>query len=169
MVLTDASEADIPALMTWFLDARSTQEWGGWAFRYPFDEKTFREDIQLDQLDSFVVRSESGELIAFGQVRNKFGRGHLARLAVAPKYRGRGLGREFVDRLCQKAIGLCECSENSLFVARTNVAALRCYASLGFREAPYPKDDGTEQKTVFMTRGAATKREFDGSAATAQF
>jgi GNAT superfamily N-acetyltransferase len=102
MVLTNASDADIPDLMTWFYDARSTQEWGGWAFRYPFDEKTFREDIQLNELDSFVVRSESGELIAFGQVRNKFGRGHLARLAVAPKYRGRGLGRDLVSSLCQR-------------------------------------------------------------------
>jgi ribosomal protein S18 acetylase RimI-like enzyme len=152
MVLVNASDADIPDLMTWFRDARSTQEWGGWAFRYPFDDKTFREDIQLIELDSFVVRSESGELIAFGQVRNKFGRGHVARLAVAPKCRGRGLGRELVNSLCDKAIELFGCSENSLFVSKTNVAALRCYAGLGFREAPYPKDDGTEHKTLFMIR-----------------
>ena len=157
MVLTNASDADIPDLMTWFHDARSTQEWGGWAFRYPFDEKSFREDLQLNELDSFVVRDESGELIAFGQVRNKFGRGHLARLAVAPNYRGRGLGRDFVSSLCQKAIELFGCSENSMFVAKTNIAALRCYAGLGFCEAPYPKDDGTEQKTLFMIREVATK------------
>jgi ribosomal protein S18 acetylase RimI-like enzyme len=156
MVLTNASDADIPDLMTWFHDVRSTQEWGGWAFRYPFDEKTFREDIQLNALDSFVVRSESGELIAFGQVRNKFGRGHLARVAVAPKYRGRGLGRDLVSSLCQKAIELFGCSENSLFVSKNNVAALRCYTRLGFREAPYPKNDGMEHKTLFMIREIAS-------------
>ncbi len=152
MVLVNASDADIPDLMTWFGDARSTQEWGGWAFRYPFDDKTFREDVQLSELDSFVVRGESGGPIAFGQVRNKLGRGHIARLAVAPEHRGRGLGRELVNSLCEKAIELFGCSENSLFVSKTNVAALRCYAGLGFREAPYPKDDGTEHKTLFMIR-----------------
>ena len=152
MVLVRASDADIPELMTWFRDARSTREWGGWAFRYPFDDKTFREDVQLSELDSFVARGESGELIAFGQVRKKFGRGHIARLAVAPEHRGRGLGRELVHSLCEKAIVFFGCSENSLFVARTNAVALRCYAGLGFREAPYPKDDGTEHKTVFMIR-----------------
>jgi ribosomal protein S18 acetylase RimI-like enzyme len=152
MVLTNASDADIPDLMTWFHDARSTQEWGGWAFRYPFDDKTFREDVQLSELDSFAARSESGELIAFGQVRNKFGRGHVARLAVAPEHRGRGLGRELVSSLCEKAIELFDCSENSLFVSKTNVAALRCYAGLGFREASYPRDDGMEHKILFMIR-----------------
>lgn len=125
-------------------------------FRYPFYEKTFREDIQLNELASFVVRSESGEVIAFGQVRNKFGRGHLARLAVAPKYRGRGLGRDLVSSLCRKAIELFDCSENSLFVAKTNTAALRCYTSLGFREAPYAKDDDMEHQTLFMIREIAS-------------
>ena len=152
MDLVNATAADIPDLMTWFRDARSTQEWGGWTFRYPFDDKTFREDVQLDELDSFAARSDSGELIAFGQVREKFGRGHLARLAVAPEHRGRGLGTELVKSLCEKAIALFACSENSLFVSKANLAAIRCYAGLGFREAPYPKEDGTEHKTLFMIR-----------------
>jgi ribosomal protein S18 acetylase RimI-like enzyme len=152
MVLVNASDADIPALMAWFRDARSTQEWGGWAFRYPFDDKTFREDVQLGRLDSLVARNESGELLAFGQVRSKFGRGHIARLAVAPEYRGRGLGKELVNRLCEKAVELFGCSANSLFVARTNLTAVRCYAGLGFREAPYPRDDGMEDKIMFMIR-----------------
>jgi ribosomal protein S18 acetylase RimI-like enzyme len=152
MVLVNASDADVPDLMTWFRDARSTREWGGWAFRYPFDDRTFRDDVQLSELDSFVVRSDSGELIAFGQVRNQFGRAHLARLAVAPEHRGRGLGRELVNSLCEKAREMFGSSEYSLFVSKTNVAALRCYTGLGFREASYPRNDGTEHKTLFMVR-----------------
>jgi ribosomal protein S18 acetylase RimI-like enzyme len=136
MVLTSASDADIPDLMTWFHDARSTQEWGGWVFRFPFDDKTFRDDVQLSELYSFAARSEFGELIAFGQVRKKYGRGHLARLAVAPQHRGRGLGRDLINSLCRKTIELFDCSENSLFVSKTNVAAIRCYTRLGFHEAP---------------------------------
>jgi ribosomal protein S18 acetylase RimI-like enzyme len=156
MVLTIASDADIPELMTWFHDARSTQEWGGWVFRFPFDDKTFREDVQLSELDSFVARSESRELIAFGQVRNKYGRGHLARLAVAPKHRGRGLGRDLVSSLCQKATELFGCSENSLFVSKTNAAAIRCYTGLEFHEAPYPEDRSMGHKTLFMIRKIAS-------------
>ena len=152
MVLSLASDADIPELMTWFHDARSTQEWGGWVFRFPFNDQTFREDVQLSELDSFIARSESGELIAFGQVRNKYGRGHLARLAVAPEHRGRGLGRELVDSLCQRAAELFNCSENSLFVSKTNVPAIRCYSKLGFQEAPYPEDRSMGHKTLFMIR-----------------
>jgi len=163
MVLTNASDADIADLMTWFHDERSTREWGGWAFRYPFDERTFREDVQLNELDSFVARSESAALIAFGQVRHKFGRGHVARLAVAPAHRGRGLGRDLVDSLCQKAIELFDCSENSLFVSKANVAALRCYTGLGFREAPYPRDDGMEHKTFFMIREVGSNGNFEHS------
>jgi ribosomal protein S18 acetylase RimI-like enzyme len=155
MILTNASDTDIPKLMTWFHDARSTQEWGGWVFRFPFDDKTFREDVQLSELDSFVARSESGELIAFGQVRNKYGRGHLARLAVAPKHRGRGLGRDLVSSLCQKATELFDCSENSLFVSKTNVAAICCYTRLGFHDAPYPEDRSMGHKTLFMIRKIA--------------
>jgi ribosomal protein S18 acetylase RimI-like enzyme len=156
MVLTSASDADIPDLMTWFHDARSTQEWGGWVFRFPFDDKTFREDIQLYELDSFVTRSESGELIAFGQVRNKYGRGHLARLAVAPEHRGHGLGRDLVISLCEKATEIFNCSENSLFVQKTNVAAIRCYRKLGFQAAPYPEDRSMGHKTLFMIRRIAS-------------
>lgn len=156
MVLTNASDADIPELMTWFHDARSTQEWGGWVFRFPFDDKTFREDVQLSELDSFVAHSESTELIAFGQVRNKYGRGHLARLAVAPKHRGRGLGRDLVTSLCQKATELFACSEISLFVSKTNAVAIRCYKGLGFHEAPYPEDRDMGHKTLFMVRKIAS-------------
>jgi ribosomal protein S18 acetylase RimI-like enzyme len=152
MDLSIACDADIPDLMTWFHDARSTQEWGGWVFRFPFDDKTFREDVQLSELYSFVARSEFGELIAFGQVRKKYGRGHLARLAVAPQHRGRGLGRDLINSLCRKTIELFDCSENSLFVSKTNVAAIRCYTRLGFHEAPYPEDRSMGHKTLFMIR-----------------
>lgn len=152
MILEIASDSDIPELMTWFGDARSTQEWGGWAFRYPFDATTFREDAQLSELDSFVARSESGALIAFGQIRDKYGRGHLARLAVAPGHRRQGHGSALINGLCDKSAELFGCSENSLFVAKANTAARHCYARLGFREAPYPKDDDTQHKTLFLVR-----------------
>lgn len=156
MLLTKATDEDIPILMTWFGDARSTREWGGWAFRYPFNDETFREDVQIDELDSFVCREESGSLVAFGQVKEKYGRGHVARLALAPEYRGRGLGRDLVGSLCDKATRLFDCTEHSLFVSRANTVALRCYRGLGFEEARYPKDDDMGHKTFFMVHKAST-------------
>jgi len=155
MLLTSVSLEDISVLMTWFGDETSTQEWGGWEFRYPFDDSTFRVDAQIDELDSFVSRGEAGELIAFGQVKEKYGRGHVARLVLAPEYRGRGLGTDLVSSLCDKATELFDCAEHSLFVSRANTAALRCYVGLGFIEAPYPEDDGTEDKTLYMVRRAS--------------
>jgi ribosomal protein S18 acetylase RimI-like enzyme len=152
MELTEANDTDIALLMTWFGDARATREWGGPTFRYPFNDVTFREDVQVDTLDSFVARSAIGDLIAFGQVREKLDRGHIARLAVAPHHRGRGLGSSLVKSLSDKASELFGCSDHSLFVSRSNAVALRCYERLGFREARYPRNDGQEKEIMFMVR-----------------
>ncbi|MGN9776218.1 GNAT family N-acetyltransferase [Micromonospora sp. H33] len=58
----------------------------------------------------------------------------LARLIVAPRHRGRGLGRELVGRLTAAALG----HHPAVFmrVHPENQPALRCYAGAGFVPVP---------------------------------
>jgi ribosomal protein S18 acetylase RimI-like enzyme len=154
MVLSEAIDDDLAALMTWFGDEQATSEWGGPDFRYPFNEASFREDVRAETLDSFVFRSADAGLLGFGQIYEKLGRGHLARLAVAPEHRGRGIGSDLVKGLCDKAAEVFDCSEHSLFVMRANQIALRCYKRIGFAEAPYPENDGMQNRVMFMVRSS---------------
>lgn len=152
--LDTAGEGDVDALMRWFPDERSTREWGGPFVRYPFDAASFREDLRWASVASMVQRDETDDLLAFGQYYARYDRMHLARLAVNPTLRGRGLGRDFISRLMQVAQADMALAEFSLFVYRDNERACRCYASLGFCPAPYPDGAPLGGEAIYMTRPA---------------
>ena len=48
MDLIQASEAHLKELMTWFATAAACTRWGGPGFRFPYDETSFREDLQWE-------------------------------------------------------------------------------------------------------------------------
>jgi len=134
--LVSASNVHIDALMSWFPDRDSVVTWGGPSFRYPFSRNSFLEDVYWDRMPTFVLLDAAGAMIGFGQTYEKEGRGHLARLIVSLPLRHNGYGKALVERLCEKARELYACSEYSLYVLRTNNAAIRCYSKAGFEEAP---------------------------------
>lgn len=150
--LDRAAEGDVEALMQWFPDERSAREWGGPFIRYPFDAASFREDLRWGSVASVVQRSGADGLLAFGQYYERYGRMHLARLAVNPVVRGRGFGRDFVSRLMTVARADMDLAEFALFVYRDNERACRCYASLGFRPADYPDGAPLAGEAIYMTR-----------------
>ncbi|MDH4107579.1 MAG: GNAT family N-acetyltransferase [Gammaproteobacteria bacterium] len=149
-----AAESDVEQLMRWFPDAASTRAWGGPFFRHPFDDASFREDLRWGRMASFALRSDAGELLAFGQCYERYGRMNLARLAVSPAQRGRGLGRRFIATLMDAARSELSLDEFSLFVYRDNHPALRCYSSLGFRPADYPEGAPLAGEAIYMLRRA---------------
>jgi len=123
--------------------------------RYPFDRAGFLEDLRLGSVASYVLRSEAGELLAFGQYDARYGRMHLGRLAVSPLRRGRGRGRELVSslmRVAQRDMGL---DEFSLFVYSDNQRAIRCYSSLGFVVADYPPGAPLAGEALYMVCAAS--------------
>lgn len=142
--------AQQPDLMRWFPDAVSVRTWGGPGFRHPFDERTFREDAKFDRLSSWALVATEGSLAAFGQYYLKLGRCHLARLAVSPSLRGRGVGRRLVHELGRVGAAALGASAYSLFVYEGNATALRLYRSLGFAEAPYPERAPEHDGILFM-------------------
>lgn len=150
--LTRTTTEDLETLKSWFPDRETAFRWGGPGLRYPFTHETFIEDIRWPQLASCSLTGESGELLAFGQYYEKYGRCHLARLAVAPDARGQGIGSRFIRSLMQIGAADLETTEYSLFVLKDNPAARACYRSLGFRLAPHPSEPAVYPYTDFMVK-----------------
>ena len=125
--------------MGWFRSRESCQIWGGPEFRFPFTADTFRADCHLE-LPSRVLLDGSGTPCGFGQYYLRAARCHLARLAIAPSLRGRGLGTRLIELLSAEgkaALGVEHCS---LFVSIANTNAMALYERLGFARAAYPGD-----------------------------
>ncbi len=151
-VLGSATDADIAEVMSWFPDAASVNIWGGPVFRYPFTRETFREDCQLDVMQTFALRNRGGVLAAFGQSYERDGRGHLARLVSNPALRRSGAGKQLIRMIISVLDAAGGYDEYSLFVFRDNTPAYRCYLSLGFTVRDYPDDAPMPDKCFFLTK-----------------
>lgn len=130
---------DLTSLLGWFGDRQALRQWGGPKVRWPLRAEHFVVDVLRPGVTTRVARDDEGALLAFGQFYRKLGRCHLARLAVRPEARGRGLGRFFVMALMAEgraALGVEACS---LYVLAGNRAAIGCYEACGFRFADDPE------------------------------
>jgi ribosomal protein S18 acetylase RimI-like enzyme len=151
--LQRATAADVEALMQWFPEERDVTVWGGPTFRYPFTRETFFEDTRWETMASFCL-SARGHHVGFGQLYERDGRIHLARLVVRPDMRGRGAGRRLIEMLMEAGKALFPGDEYSLFVLRDNIAAYECYKSLGFVVSDYPDDMPHADVCDYMIRPA---------------
>ena len=152
--LDAASEADIDELMTWFPDAHSVDIWGGPAFRFPFDRKSFHVDCRRNEYLSYSLKNAAGDIAAFGQMGYRYGRSHLARLVANPDMRGQGIGRKLLEELIAVARTEPDVKEMALFVYRDNEPAYRCYLALGFRVQDYPDGASLRDKCFYLPRPA---------------
>ena len=150
--LQEATSADIDVLMTWFPQKEDVLIWGGPTFRYPFTPETFFEDIHWGRMASFALRDPAAEFAAFGQISERLGRIHLARLVVHPAQRARGIGKRLLRMLMIASQPLFDCKEWSLFVLRDNEAALNCYQAMGFTVGEYPEDVPHADVCYYLTR-----------------
>ena len=142
LTLTSATASHLLQMMNWFPSADSCRIWGGPEFRFPFTAETFQADCQLAERPSFALLEEGGVFCGFGQYYLRAGRCHLARLAIAPACRGRGLGTRLIELLAhagKAALGVEQCS---LFVSAANPSAMALYQRRGFARADYPHGTG---------------------------
>jgi len=140
MPLISCREEHLETVMTWVTSAELCYAWAGPDFRYPFTQQTFAQDLHLSERYSYVLLNDASEVVAFGQCLEKAGRCHLSRLIVAPQCRGVGYGQWLTKELMRLGRQALNASEYSLFVLRTNKAALACYLTLGFCETPMPEE-----------------------------
>jgi len=150
--LLEPDDADIDELMSWFPNAHSVDIWGGPRFRYPFTHDSFRDDGGFEEMSSFCLRNPAGAMAAFGQVYDRHGRCHLARLITHPEMRRQGVGKRLIAMLIKAARQLYDYPECSLFVYRDNLPAYRCYLAMGFKVQDYPDDAPMKDRCYFLTR-----------------
>lgn len=151
-VLQAPTVADFDELMTWFPDAHSVDIWGGPRMRFPFTRSGLLEDCQLDKAVAYCLRDPEGRMAAFGQVYERLGRAHLARLVSNPSMRRQGVGRRLITMLIDTSAQTGGYTEASLFVYRDNAPAYQCYLALGFTVQAYPDDAKMKEKCYFLTR-----------------
>lgn len=151
-LLAATADTDFDEIMGWFGSAESVNIWGGPVFRYPFTNRSFREDCHLDEMAAYSLRDPQGRLAAFGQSYERDGRGHLARLVSNPAMRRRGVGKRLIEMIIAVLAERHDFAEYSLFVFRDNEAAYRCYRSLGFAVQDYPDGAPLPDQCYFLTR-----------------
>jgi len=144
-------------IMGWFPDKESVTRWGSPYMKYPLQEETFLEDIYWGRMSARIALADDGRLLGFGQFYLKFGRCHLARLAINPELRGRGLGEEFIAALMKHGSEHLDTPDFSLYVMTANKPALNCYRNLGFNLADFPDEGPRLEDCVFMVADWAGK------------
>jgi GNAT superfamily N-acetyltransferase len=144
-----ASVAEMLQLQSWFHCAEQQQSWGGDNFDYPCSELRFLELLCRPGAQSFSLLCAADErLQGFGQICDRFGCHHLARLVIQPQLRGQGLAKVLIFELIIQALQQ-QHRTISLYVHRHNNIAVQCYQNLGFNISPppeYPND-----RLYFMT------------------
>lgn len=150
MELVEASELHLNQLMTWFSSDEDCTRWGGPGFRFPFDEIRFQEDLRWQEFYSLALVTATGQMVAFGQLYEKYNRMHLARLVVHPAQRRKGYGRMLIEKMLVVGPSLIEQDTYSLNVYADNEAAISCYHQLGFEVIPSPEQDPRFATCLFM-------------------
>ncbi len=126
------------ALAEQFDSAQALRLWGGEGFSFPIRRQAFLQQLQLPDTESFVLSDDTGQMLAFGQVCDRFDRLHLARLLVLPQFRGQRLVEQLVKGLLLQGLRYWPRRDASLFVFCENHAAIRSYQRLGFAISSQP-------------------------------
>ena len=151
MLTREATPADLEAVAAWITSPRDCRLWAGPDVTYPLHPDVVAAQIDLLRAANLVLSDDEG-VAAFGQLLlGSPGRAHLARVIVRPDARGRGLGRELVAELLERARTEGR-SLATLSVYPENVAAVRLYEALGFVRAEPPAGKPATPDTWYMTR-----------------
>jgi ribosomal protein S18 acetylase RimI-like enzyme len=144
-------------LISWFATAEELRRFAGSSLRWPLDSRQLqavRDGANLSAYSAYVPPKpypacghiEVVRLPEPGVVR-------IARVGLAPRARGKGLGRELV------ALALAEAQRwrahhVDLFVFEDNVPARRLYDSFGFRQIGVdPTDPTSLRMNLKLPRG----------------
>lgn len=101
-------------------------------FSMPWKANDFLTMIEADYAHYFVAE-EDGEIAGYCGVRNMAGEGEISNVAVAEKYRRKGIGRKLMEYMLKEApsFGI---GDLTLEVRVSNTPAISLYESLGFHK-----------------------------------
>lgn len=149
--LVTASIDDCLDLSLCFNDLASITAWGGEGFVFPVQRQQFLLQLHRPDTTSYVFKHHSAT-VGFGQICQRFGKHHLARLLVLPDARGHRLSYALVLSLICRALQQNPKLDFSLFVFRHNTIAIHCYQQLGFRITAQP---GPEHQGLYFMQLSA--------------
>lgn len=130
--LFPASIDDCLDISTSFRSAAEITDWGGEGFVYPVQHHQFLLQLHRPDTCCFVLKMQH-DVLGFGQICQRFGRHHLARLLILPEARGKRLSYPLILSLICRALQQNRKLDFSLFVFRHNHQAIHCYQKLGFK------------------------------------
>lgn len=150
-MLRNAMLQDLAIVSSWVASAHECELWAGPRVRFPLDMRVLPAQIDFRESHTFCLMDQD-RIVAFGQLIPKsFGRGHLARLIVAPEVRGQGYGESLVRALLERARDRAM-TRVSLNVNSANARALALYEKLGFRDTGCPFDEPSSSGVRYLER-----------------
>lgn len=135
--LRHADEKQLWHLQSQFRSAAEVRQWGGEGFSYPLQRQLFLQQLQLPDTEAFVLM-HANNLLAFGQICDRFDKIHLARLLVLPPFRRQGLVRSLIAGLLQQGLKQWPTRSASLYVYKNNNVAINSYQRMDFQPGPQP-------------------------------
>lgn len=100
-------------------------------FRSPWSEGSLRDEMRNKLAHYRVLENPEGLVIGYAGMWTFLGESHVTNVAIAPEYRGQGLGRALMKNAMQTALQH-KAHTMSLEVRESNTVAQNLYSSLGF-------------------------------------
>jgi ribosomal-protein-alanine N-acetyltransferase len=120
------------------------------SYQFPWSEGIFRDCLRVGYVCRVVTVSR--QVMAYGVMSFGAGEAHILNLCVGEAYRCRGIGRQLLNSLIERACA-AGMADAYLEVRPSNTAAIRLYLSLGFeqvgmRRGYYQAANGREDAAV---------------------
>jgi len=101
------------------------------SYQFPWSEGIFRDCLRVGYVCRVVTLSR--QVVAYGVMSFGAGEAHILNLCVEQAHRCRGVGRQLLGALIERA-SAASMSEAFLEVRPSNTAAIRLYLALGFEQ-----------------------------------
>jgi len=101
------------------------------SYQFPWSEGIFRDCLRVGYVCRVVTLSR--QVVAYGVMSFGAGEAHILNLCVEQAHRCRGVGRQLLGSLIERA-SAARMSEAFLEVRPSNTAAIRLYLALGFEQ-----------------------------------
>jgi ribosomal-protein-alanine N-acetyltransferase len=124
------------------------------SFSVQWSREAFIQEVMHNKLARYLVIIEDNRVIAYGGMWFILDEAHITNIAVHPKYRRKGKGRQLVSALIDLASdeGI---DQLTLEVRRSNYAAISLYESFGFETVGVRKEfyfDNKEDAFIMWRR-----------------
>lgn len=133
-----ATAERLASLPGWFPTPEALAQWGGSGLQFPLDaaqvEAMLADTLSEPPLRLAFVGLVESDIVAHAQLVLDWtdGIARLARFAVAPRYRGKGLARPFLIEVFDRLDEVGAFPRLELNVYTFNTPAIALYESLGF-------------------------------------